>query len=82
MFSYILIKFIKIYKYLISPVLGSNCRFLPTCSEYFIDSLKIHGAFKGSMLGLKRIMKCHPIKFLGGKSGLDFVPKKEMIKKK
>tara|TARA_Y100001970_G_scaffold293473_1_gene440485 strand:+ start:2478 stop:2669 length:192 start_codon:yes stop_codon:yes gene_type:complete len=63
-------------------VLGSNCRFLPTCSEYFIDSLKIHGAFKGSMLGLKRIMKCHPIKFLGGKSGLDFVPKKEMIKKK
>ena len=82
MFSYILIKFIKIYKYLISPVLGSNCRFLPTCSEYFIDSLKIHGAFKGSMLGLKRIMKCHPIKFLGGKSGLDFVTKKEMIKKK
>jgi len=82
MFSYILIKFIKIYKYLISPVLGSNCRFLPTCSEYFIDSLKIHGTFKGSMLGLKRIMKCHPIKFLGGKSGLDFVPKKEMIKKK
>ena len=82
MIKNILIYIIKIYKLILSPIIGQSCRYLPTCSEYFIDSLKIHGAFKGSMLGLKRIMKCHPIKFLGGKSGLDFVPKKEMIKKK
>jgi len=55
---------------------------LPTCSEYFIESLKIHGSKKGLCLGVKRISKCHPIKFLGGNAGLDFVPKKEAVKKK
>tara|TARA_B100000575_G_scaffold162500_1_gene129858 strand:+ start:250 stop:507 length:258 start_codon:yes stop_codon:yes gene_type:complete len=72
----IFICLIKIYKYLLSPLLVNKCRFLPTCSEYFIDSLKIHGLFKGSCLGLKRILKCHPITILGGSSGIDFVPKK------
>lgn len=78
----ILIYLIKFYKYFISPFLGTNCRFLPTCSEYFVECLKIHGTSKGVYLGFKRICKCHPIKFLGGDSGLDFVPKKQIIRKK
>ena len=72
--SSILIFIIKIYKNLISPFFLPSCRYLPTCSEYFIDSLKINGFFKGSFLGLKRILRCHPIKILGGKSGYDPVP--------
>ena len=80
--SLILIYFIKFYKYFVSPLFGQNCRFLPSCSEYFIESLETHGLIKGLPLGLKRISKCHPVKFLGGSSGLDFVPKKEGSKKK
>ena len=76
----IFIFMIKIYKYLLSPLLGNKCRFLPSCSDYFIDSLKVHGFLKGSYYGFKRILKCHPIKLLGGSSGLDFVPKKESDK--
>jgi len=72
--SYFLILIIKFYKYFISPYLPASCRYLPTCSEYFIDSLKIYGIFKGSFLGVKRISRCHPIKILGGKSGYDPVP--------
>ena len=77
-FIKLIIKFIKIYKYLLSPLLGNNCRYFPSCSEYFIESLKLHGLKKGLYLGFKRVFSCHPIKLLGGGSGLDFVP----IKKK
>ena len=70
----ILILIIKFYKYFISPLLGSRCRFLPTCSEYFIEALKTQGLNKGFVLGVKRISKCHPFKILGGKHGIDFVP--------
>ena len=70
----ILIFIIKIYQYLISPLLGNRCRFLPTCSEYFIEALKTQGLIRGFELGSKRILKCHPIKSLGGSEGLDFVP--------
>ena len=70
----ILILIIKIYQYLISPLLGSRCRFLPTCSEYFIEALKTQGLIKGIKLGVKRILKCHPFEKLGGSHGLDFVP--------
>ncbi len=72
----ILIKIIKLYKILISPYLGNNCRYLPTCSEYFIDSLNENGLFKGALKGFKRIFSCHPIKFLGGGEGFDPVKKK------
>ena len=72
--------FIKLYKYFFSPLLGNKCRFLPSCSDYFIECLNEHGFFKGIFLGLKRIIKCHPIKFLGGSSGLDLVPKKRNMK--
>ncbi len=76
-----LILTVKSYKYFISPYLSSNCRYLPTCSDYFIDSLKINGSIKGSFLGIKRILSCHPIKILGGKSGYDPVPNLKKGKK-
>ena len=80
--NFFLINLIKFYKYFISPLLGQNCRFLPTCSEYFIECLKIHGTIKGIYLGFNRISKCHPIKIFGGSSGLDFVPRKGIVRKK
>ena len=70
----ILIFIIKMYQYIISPLLGNRCRFLPTCSEYFIEALKTQGLIKGFKLGTKRIFKCHPFKKLGGSHGIDFVP--------
>ena len=77
----IIIKIIKLYQFLISPYLGNNCRYLPTCSEYFIDSLKLNGFFKGCFFGIKRIFRCHPIKFLGGGSGFDPAPNLKKGKK-
>ena len=75
-FTKIIIKLIKIYQFILSPVIGNNCRYLPTCSEYFIDSLKEFGFLKGCVLGSKRILSCHPIKILGGGQGFDPVKKK------
>ena len=72
--------FIRIYKYFFSPILGNRCRFLPSCSDYFIECLNDYGFIKGIFLGLKRILRCHPVKFLGGSSGLDLVPKKRNVK--
>ncbi len=76
----ILIKIIKGYKFLISPLIGNSCRYLPTCSEYSIEALKNFGLFKGLCLSLKRIFSCHPIKFLGGGEGFD--PLKKDMKDK
>ena len=73
-----IIYLIKFYKYFISPVLGNNCRYLPTCSEYFIDSLNEYGVLKGSYKGIKRILTCHPIKIFGGGHGYDPVKKKNI----
>ena len=66
-----LIIFVYIYKLLLSPILKTNCRFLPSCSEYTLIALKEHGLTKGIYLSLIRILSCHP---LGG-SGYDPVPK-------
>ena len=74
--KFILIKIIKFYKLFISPYLGNNCRYMPTCSEYFMESLEEHGVLKGSLKGTKRILSCHPIRFLGGGEGFDPVKKK------
>ena len=76
LFKNTLIKLIKIYKIFVSPYLGNNCRYLPTCSEYFIESLEEKGLLKGTAKGIKRILSCHPIKFLGGGEGFDPVKKK------
>ena len=77
----ILIKLIKGYKYLVSPLLGHSYRYLPTCSEYSIEALQTFGFFKGTYISIKRILSCHPIKFLGGGEGFDPVKKKIRIKK-
>ena len=76
-----LIILIKIYKLVLSPILGPSCRYLPTCSDYSIEALKTFGFFKGSYLGLKRILSCHPIKLLGGGEGFDPVNKNMKVKK-
>ena len=73
----ILIKLIKCYKFLISPLLGQSCRYLPTCSEYSIEALKTYGFFKGLFLSIKRILSCHP----WGQGGFDPVKKEMKVKK-
>ena len=80
-FTTILIKFIRAYRFLISPLLGHSCRYLPTCSEYSIEALKTFGLIKGSFMSVRRILSCHPIKFLGGGEGFDPVNKKVKLKK-
>ena len=77
----ILIVLIKGYKLIISPYLSPSCRYLPTCSEYSIEALKAYGLLKGTFISLKRILSCHPIKFLGGGEGFDPVNKEMKIKK-
>ena len=54
--TYILVKLITLYKYLVSPLIGHSCRYLPTCSEYSIEALKTYGFFKGLSLSIKRIL--------------------------
>ena len=61
---------IHFYRLVISPWLGSNCRFQPTCSAYALEALERHGAWRGSWLALRRILRCRP----GGGSGYDPVP--------
>ena len=56
----ILIGLIKLYKLVISPYLAPSCRYLPTCSQYAIDSLKTYGLMKGFFKATKRILSCHP----------------------
>ena len=63
---------IRLYQWFISPILKTNCRYLPSCSEYAILSLQEHGIIKGLYLTFKRIFSCHPY----GGEGYDPVPKK------
>jgi putative membrane protein insertion efficiency factor len=58
--SSIFLFLINIYRYFISPLLGKNCRFYPSCSNYAMEAIKKHGAIRGVLLSVKRIMKCHP----------------------
>jgi putative membrane protein insertion efficiency factor len=67
---------IKLYQLLISPLFPGTCRHVPTCSQYTIEAIKIHGIFKGGWLGLKRILRCHP----WGTHGYDPVPPKKSSK--
>ncbi|MGV0833322.1 membrane protein insertion efficiency factor YidD [Empedobacter brevis] len=65
---------VRFYQFAISPWMGSNCRYQPTCSSYMIEALKEHGLLKGMWLGTKRIGRCHP----WGGHGYDPVPKKKI----
>ena len=68
-----LIFLIKGYQKFISPLLGDNCRFYPTCSAYAIEALRVHGALKGSLLATWRILRCNP----WSRGGYDPVPEKK-----
>jgi putative membrane protein insertion efficiency factor len=64
---------IRLYQWLISPLLGPRCRFHPTCSSYAIEAIERHGALRGSWLAARRIVRCHPL----NEGGLDPVPEKQ-----
>lgn len=68
---------VRIYQYMISPYLGRNCRYTPTCSQYTVDAINEWGPIKGIWLGIKRISTCHP----WGGHGHDPVPKRKDNKK-
>ncbi|MBK9629459.1 MAG: membrane protein insertion efficiency factor YidD [Saprospiraceae bacterium] len=70
--NYIIIFPIRLYQILLSPLLGKNCRFKPTCSNYMLQAVQEWGLFYGTWLGIKRITRCHP----WGGHGDDPVPKK------
>jgi len=71
-----LIIIIRFYQLFISPIIGQNCRYLPTCSEYTVACLMQFGIIKGTFLSIKRISKCHPL----GDHGYDPIP--ENVEKK
>lgn len=66
----VLIAIVQGYKKFISPLIPPSCRFTPTCSEYAMEALQKHGAWKGSLLAIWRILRCNPF----GKGGYDPVP--------
>ncbi|MRN38381.1 membrane protein insertion efficiency factor YidD [Neisseria sp. N95_16] len=66
----VMLLMIRFYQYAISPLIPPRCRFTPTCSQYAVEAVQKHGAFKGGWLALKRIARCHPF----GGSGHDPVP--------
>ena len=66
----IIILMVRAYQSGISPYLGAHCRYTPTCSAYFIEAVEKYGALKGSWLGIRRILRCHP----GRPGGYDPVP--------
>ena len=72
-FKLFFINLIKLYQFIISPLLGTNCRFVPSCSNYAIQSIEEKGVVKGIYFSLRRVLKCHPF----GGSGYDPVNKKK-----
>ena len=65
---------IRVYRLVLSPLFPPACRFQPSCSQYAIEAITIHGPLKGLGLALRRLARCHPITWLGGSSGVDPVP--------
>jgi|TARA_B100001059_G_scaffold101020_1_gene100734 putative membrane protein insertion efficiency factor len=70
--TYLLVKLIRFYQLFLSPFVGQNCRFSPTCSNYAMEAILKHGCLKGVALASKRICRCHP----WSSGGIDEVPKK------
>ena len=67
-----LVAFVRLYQRFISPLLPRHCRYEPTCSAYMVEALRIHGAGRGLLLGLRRISRCHP----WAPGGIDRVPRR------
>ncbi len=67
-----LLLLVKIYQYAVSPFLGNNCRYYPSCSHYMIEAIEVHGPLKGLWLGTRRLLRCHPLH----EGGIDLVPPK------
>ncbi|MEI9995891.1 MAG: membrane protein insertion efficiency factor YidD [Rhizomicrobium sp.] len=65
---------IRVYRTVLSPLFPPACRFQPTCSQYAIEAIQVHGPLKGLGLAIRRLARCHPISWLGGSSGFDPVP--------
>lgn len=76
--SYVLLGLVYFYKYAISPLTPASCRHVPTCSNYMIEAIKVHGPLKGFAMGVKRLSKCHP----WGTHGYDPVPSRKIPVKK
>ncbi len=69
---------IRVYRAVISPMMPNVCRFTPSCSVYALEALHNHGPVKGVWLTFRRLSRCHPITWLGGSSGFDPVPKRQI----
>jgi hypothetical protein len=69
----LLLFFIRAYQWILSPWVGHHCRFHPTCSAYAIEAIEEHGAIKGSILAVQRLLRCHP----WHEGGVDLVPPAE-----
>jgi putative membrane protein insertion efficiency factor len=65
---------IRFYRFALSPLLPPSCRFEPSCSCYALEAIHVHGPVRGMGIALRRILRCHPISWLGGSSGFDPVP--------
>jgi len=72
----VLVLMVRVYQFTLRPILGGQCRFVPSCSEYFIEAVRRRGPAVGLVLGLWRILRCHPL----GKSGYDPVPERRGAK--
>ena len=66
----VVIDLLKLYQWALSPLVGPCCRFHPTCSNYMIEAVETYGVCRGVWLGVKRLLKCHPLH----PGGVDFVP--------
>ena len=71
-----LIGLVRLYQLVISPMLPRSCRFFPSCSQYMIDAITIHGPVRGIWMGVKRILRCQPL----CKGGFDWVPAEEDLR--
>jgi len=70
----VLVAPIRFYRAFVSPLFPAACRFEPTCSQYAIEAIRVHGPLRGLGLAARRLARCHPISWLGGSSGFDPVP--------
>lgn len=68
--SFVLILFVRAYQFAVRPLLIGNCKYVPSCSEYFIEAVTRYGPGRGAWMGVRRVLRCHP----WGRGGIDPVP--------